>query len=155
MHCVLDSVRQKDGFFYYKVEDDTYINTCVQHKAAWADQCDSSIGVCAGNGATGDNYGFSSQQATALMDALGQVSNVHPNCPYGCETLGESWREEISAAAPSISEDEISAVTISLRFKFYCVCSNSWLVNRSILKMQRNCQNHNDSWVFWHIFWKW
>jgi len=114
----MDSVRQKDGFFYYKVAEDTYINTCVQHKAAWADSCDSSIGVCAGNGVTGDNYGFSSQQATALMDALGQVSNVHPNCPYGCETLGESWREEISLAAPSISSDEISALCV-LDQKYY------------------------------------
>lgn len=129
---VMNDVRQKDGFFYYRVDDDTFINTCVQHAEAWADQCDTSIGVCAGQG----NYGFSSQQATSLTEALDKTSNVHPNCPSGCQSLDDSWSNELKRSAPSISSDMISSL---------CVTDNKYYLWLDPLTIVDTCVGYSGS----------
>lgn len=82
-----------DGLFVYKYGDN-YVNTCVQHSFQWASSCDDSVGVCAGS----VNYGFSSQQASALNEALATTSLRHPECPTGCQFLSDEDQELISDA---------------------------------------------------------
>jgi hypothetical protein len=110
----MKDVRQKDGFFHYEVGEDTWVNTCIQHSPSWADACDNAVGVCAGGG----NFGFSTQQASALIASVAQTSKVHPNCPYGCQSLGDDWVSEILEAAPAASTDVIGSLCV-LESKYY------------------------------------
>jgi len=127
----MENVKFKDGFFYYAYGDDWLVNTCVQHSESWADPCDNSAGYCAGGG----NYGFSSQQATALTEALEQPSFIHPKCPSGCQALDDDWLAEIAQAAPSLPDASLSAL---------CILDSKYFFWVDPLTIVETCVGYND-----------
>jgi len=71
-------VTHDDDMWFYKG-----VSTCVQYNGNFEEECDKSVGVCAG----GTTYGNYIQQTNAVKRAA-RNSGVHPRCPlvyYGTD----------------------------------------------------------------------
>lgn len=109
-----DQVKLYNGFFVVPcdscTDENMYVNTCVQFSENMQDECDTSIGWCAGDPVA--VYGWAGQQSSALIAALEMPQKQHPYCPWGCQKLNDWWLGELDARLSDENKAHLDTICV-------------------------------------------